>query len=316
MLTELRFVQGAVAKKGIVPEMTHFAIENGVARGYNGTIALCAPVPGFTLAAKPKASALVAALARCKTEPELSITPAGRLSVKSGSFKAFVECIDGPTPHVEPTGEFVSINGNALLNAINAIEKFISTDASRPWSTGILLRDNFAFATNNVCLAQYDLGVKMPVEINLPAAALAEMRRIGEAPLRVQVCSNSATFHYSGNRWLRTQLLDTTWPDLGRVLNRPANLSAIDMRIFEGLDCLRPFVSESGKVFLEDGEMFTHRTAEGGKFSLPSFKGKVAFRLEMLELLNGTATKIDFDAYPAPCIFEGNGVRGAIVGMK
>jgi len=44
MLKELRFVQGAVAKKDFVPAMTHFRIEKGTVRSFNGNLAICSPL--------------------------------------------------------------------------------------------------------------------------------------------------------------------------------------------------------------------------------------------------------------------------------
>ena len=43
MLNELKFVQGSVAKKELLPSLTHFKIEDGHIRGFNGTIAISAP---------------------------------------------------------------------------------------------------------------------------------------------------------------------------------------------------------------------------------------------------------------------------------
>lgn len=44
MLKDLKFVQGAVAKKDLLPAMTHFRIENGHVRSFNGQMAISSPV--------------------------------------------------------------------------------------------------------------------------------------------------------------------------------------------------------------------------------------------------------------------------------
>ena len=76
MLTSLKFVQGAVAKKDFLPALTHFVIENGTVRGYNGMLALCSPIP-FDIACKPKAESLVKAIANCNETVTLSLTQRG-----------------------------------------------------------------------------------------------------------------------------------------------------------------------------------------------------------------------------------------------
>jgi hypothetical protein len=155
MLEDLRFVQGAVAKKDLLPALTHFVMENGTVRGFNGTIALCSKI-AFDLACKPKAEPLIRAINNCRDTVQLSLTPAGRLSVKSGGFKAFVDCVDGETPHVLPTGKFCPLDGVALLAGLKAVQPFIGDDASRPWANGVLLKGPSMFATNNVILGRPD----------------------------------------------------------------------------------------------------------------------------------------------------------------
>src|SRR5689334_19456978 len=105
MLKELKFVQGAVAAKDYVPELQHFKISGGRVEGFNGTIALSTPID-LAIEAMPKAVSFVKAIERIPdgTEVALNLTQAGRLSVKAGAFRAFVECWDvsHETPHVSP----------------------------------------------------------------------------------------------------------------------------------------------------------------------------------------------------------------------
>ena len=89
MLKELKFVQGAVAKKDFVPAMTHFRIGDTV-RSFNGNMAICSPI-ALDLECTPKAETLVRAISNCQEEVVLSMTAKGRLKVHSGSFNAYIE---------------------------------------------------------------------------------------------------------------------------------------------------------------------------------------------------------------------------------
>ncbi len=317
MLAELKFVMGAVAKKDFVPALTHFVIENGTVRGYNGTLALCSPI-ALDIACKPKAVSLVAAIAGCADTVQLTLTPTGRLSVRSGPFKALVECIQDTPLHVEPEGERVELDGAALLAAIKAVMPFVGDDASRPWSNGMLLRGQSAFATNNVMLVEYWIGTAFPHVVNIPRAALKEMIRINEPPLYAQMVPGSnVTFHYSGDRWVRTQLLDVdAWPDLARVLNVESVQQPLQPSLFEGLKTLKPFIDKMGRVYFKDGQICTHvNTDDGDTYDVPGQHHEGIYSHEMLSLLS-TASTIDFTLYPKPCIFMGQNMRGAIVGMR
>lgn len=318
MLTELKFVQGSVAKKDFMPALTHFVIENGTVRGYNGTIALCSPIP-FDIACKPKAEPLVKAINNCSDTIALSVTPAGRLGVKSGKFKTFIECVDGDTPHVLPSGQRYELDGEALVVGLKAVAPFIGEDASRVWCNGVLLRGHSMFATNNIILVEYWVGSSLPFEVNIPKPAVRELLRIGEAPTHVQMDDHSVTFHYSAGRWLRTQLLPVEWPDLARVLDtaNPAGMQPVDAELYAGLRVVKPFTDKMGRVLLGERVMRTHTTeGEGAAYDLPEFPHTGVFNVEMLELLEGVAQQVDFSTYPKPCHFYGERLRGAIIGMK
>lgn len=317
MLKELKFVQGAVAKKDFLPAMTHFAIEGGRVRAYNGVIALSSPLP-FDIDCVPKAEPLVKAISNCHETVTLSMTPAGKLRIQSGKFRAFVDCIDEATAHVEPEGQDVEIDGEAMLQALKVIQPFIGNDASRPWTNGVLLRGQSAFATNNVVLMEYWVGATFPFTANVPRVAIKEMLRINEAPTHAQLSENSITFHYSDGRWVRSQLYETGWPDLSKVLDRKSDPVAVDDRIFEALATLKPFSDKMGRVIIDDGVLSTSTEAdkEGASYEIPGLPFAGIYQLEMLNLLKGVATHADFTLYPEPCMFFGDRLRGAIIGMR
>jgi len=326
MLKELRFVQGAVAKKDFMPAMTHFVIEDGAVRAYNGSLALCAPI-AFNIDCKPKAAALVNAIAQCTDTDEnghdypiqLAMTPAGRLRIACGQFKAFVDCIAEETPHVQPEGERVDFDGETVLRALKVVQPFIGDDASRQWCNGVLMRGQSVFATNNVVAVEYWTEATMPVEINIPRAAVAEMLRINEPPTHAQVTENSVTFHYTDKRWIRSQLLGLEWPDIGKLFANSDNATAIDKRIFDGLEKLKRFVDKAGRVFIGSGTLRTapgEKEDEGARFEIPGLECEGIYNIEMLMLLRNVATHIDFSTYPAPSVFYGERLRGALVGMR
>ena len=316
MYASLKFCAGSVAKKDFVADLKHFAIQGGRVRGFNGVLALSTPIP-FDIDCNPNAEQLIKAVSKCNDTIQLSLTKAGRLSVKSGVFKAFIDCVQGETNHVEPEGEFVEFDGEVLLKGIQACAAFIGSDASRPWANGVLIKGQSIFATNNVMLVEYWLGSEFPITVNIPKAAVREMQRIGEAPINAQVTERSITFHYTGDRWLRTQLYETQWPDLSKVLNRPSEQVPLDERIFEGLESVKAFVDKMGTIFLMPDELRTHADdQEGAGFAMEGFGFEGKYNIDMLGLLKDTATTIDWSGYPGPCMFQGDRIRGAIIGMR
>lgn len=318
MLDELKFVQGAVGKKDMVPALTHYRIRNLGITSFNGTIALSSPFP-MDIDCIPKALPMYKAIQSCNTEVmTLKLTPKGRLSIKSGPFKAFVDCLPLETelPEILPEGVKIDIDGERFLEALKAVEPFIGADASRPWSNGVLLSGCSMFATNNIALVEYWTGVEYNNPINIPIVAIKELLRIKEPPFQIQVAENSATFHYENNKWLRTSLLETKWPDLRKILDVQSNATPINQTLFEGLSYLKPFCDDLNRIYLLDGTLATSIIeGEGAHFDIDNFPYKGVYQLPMLELL-ATATHADFTAYPKPVLFFGENIRGAIIGMK
>lgn len=318
MLKSLKFVQGSIARKDFLPALTHFVIEYGKVRGFNGVIALCSPIP-FDIACRPKADVLIKSISACDDTIQLSMTPAGRLAVKAGKLRTYIDCVQETTVHPLPEGRFVQFDGAVLLEGLKAVEPFIGSDASRKWANGVLVKDSSLFATNNVMLVQYWVGNLFDTVVNLPAVAVKEMLRINEAPLYAQIAEGNITFHYEGDRWLRTQLYETdTWPDLGKVLDRASNQSPIEPELFVALETVKPFVGKLGTIIFQDqGITTTTEVNEGASYDVPGLTGvEGRYNIVHLELLKGSAKTIDWSGYPGPCMFQNERLRGAIIGVR
>lgn len=317
MLKELKFVQGAVARKDLLPAMTHFRIEKGTVRSYNGAMAISAPIP-LDIDCCPRADAMVRAIGSCQEATMISLTPNGRLSVRSGKFRAIVETIQGETPHVEPEGELVQFDGAAVVNAFRILEPFIGTDASRPFTNGVLLHEGSAFATNNTCLVQYWLGAAFPLRVNVPRAVIKEVLRIDEPPTHGQVTADSITFHYPDGRWLRSQLLSTEWPldIISKLLDQPHNAQPLPEDFFPGLATLRGMTDGAARVYMSDCAMRTDVDPEEGAVYEIGLPSEGLYNMHMLTLLEGVVSSIDFTRYPEPALFFGDNIRGAIIGMR
>lgn len=315
----LRFVRGSVAKKDLLPALTNFRIEGGRVQGYNGKIAISAPID-FQLDCTPKATPLVNAIDKCTDEAvQFSMTKAGKLAVKSGKFRAYIECVEGPTAHVQPSGSTIDIDGETFMKALTTLFPLIGQDANRAWSNGIRFHGCSAYATNNVIAAQYWLGAPFPVSITLPRDAVKELLRIGESPVKVQVSEVAFTAHYSNGVWIWCQLIEGGWPDIQAIIEKVGGQpSPVPEEFFTGLDNVRPFVDKFGRIILEPGLIRTVKEGDemGASYELDWIKHRGHFNVEMLMRLDKVAQAIDLSTYPEPCMWYGDGVRGVIIGLR
>lgn len=318
MLKELKFVQGAIARKDFVQALMHFRIKDKTIKGFNGMIGLCSPI-ALDLDVTPKADQFAKAIQTCKDTIALHVTPKGKLSIKSGQFKAMIECIaPGEYPEILPEGEFVKLEGS-ILSAIKALAPFIADDASRPWARGVLFRGQSAYATNNIVLVESWLGSPFPLHVNIPKEAINELLRINEEPERVQISANRVTFHFSDDRWLCTQTLSTEWPHLEKVLDNPSNAQPLPAGLFQAVEELAPFTDKMERVFLHaDGKVSTSilDSEEGATIELDTVTFEGCYNYKHLLSIQDIATEMDFSLWPGPCLFFGDRVRGALIGMR
>ena len=319
MLNDLKFAAGAIARKDFVPSLTHFRIADGRIYGFNGLLAISTPTD-LAVSCVPKAASLIKAMEKVDegTELVLNLTQAGKLSIKAGRFRVYVECIEekDAIPAVTPAGAMIALPGG-LVQVFEKLQPFVSVDASRPWSRGILLRGQSAFATNNIVLIEHWLPYVFPHDVNIPAEAVREIIRIGMEPTHMQIEERAVTFHYASGAWLRTGVGALEWPDLAKVLERPCNTQPVPEGFFDGLRRLDAFADKTNRVYLRGGTLATHmEEGEGACVDLDDFGGTGCYNLKQLVHLENAATEIDLSLYPGPCIFFGGMIRGAIIGQR
>jgi hypothetical protein len=106
---------------------------------------------------------------------------------------------------------------------------------------------------------------------------------------------------------------------LTKIFNKPNNQKAIPETLFKELDKLSGFVNKAGAVHFKTNYITTSELEDdesGAVVSVPGTPEGQIFNIEMLKLLGGVAKTIDFDGYPGPCLFFGDRLRGAIMGMR
>ena len=316
MLKALKFVQGAVSQKNLIPALTHFHIKDGRVTGSNGMVTLSCPID-LDLNIQPKATAFIKAIQTCSTTVQMSVTPAGKLTVKSGNFRAHIECNEEPYPEILPEGDKLPLEGG-LLEALKKLSRFVGEDDSRRWARGILFSEQSAFATNNIILVQFWLGYTFPREICIPDPAIQELLRIGEDPIALQIGENSLTFHFEGEKWLRAQAYSTEWPPVTKLLDGTpdGNQKELPENFFDVVANLLPFTDELNRLYFTPNLVSTVTLDDAGANVALHVADCGIYNAKQLLLLKGALETIDLSTYPKPSLFYGDGIRGILVGIK
>jgi len=312
MKTSLNLVRGAVAKKDIVPVLTHFHVYDGRIQGTNGRLAIdaqCDIELDFTVPAERFLKAVDA----CDSEPKLKITPGGKLSITRKGFRALLPLTPNENfPKVPPPTHNEHANLEGLLVVLRKLYPFISNDASRMWSNGVMFRDGYAYATNNVVLAR----IKYPMQDDflLPVFAIDELLRIGSTPTSIAVGENCIYFSL-GDAWIRCQKIDGEWPNVDAMIS-PSECIELPNDFVKMIEKILPFCPDSKfpRICLNDGKVATDDGTMSAEMDcIEGMQGY--YRAEPLLDVARVATHIDFSTYPAPCYFKGTDIEGILVGV-
>ena len=317
----LSLVRGAVSTKDLVPVLTHFHIYDGRVQGGNGRVTIdapCSELSGFDCTVP--AERFLKAVDACDGEPKLKLTDGGKLTISKSKFRATLPLANHESfPRLEQVSESgggAFIQMKPLLAMLRKLSAFVGEDASRPWSCGILFRDGFAWATNNVSLAR--VPYTSPREFVMPGFAIDELLRMGHEPVTMMLEENSMTFSFNGDWWLRVQKLHGEWPDVSKFISDDLPAAGVDSGpLAEAVRKVLPFcpnpkipVVQTGSegVSTLDGEM----SATCGLYELPETR----FRAEPLLTVLESARYIDLSTFPGACYWRGENIDGVLVGLR
>lgn len=320
MLETLKFVRAAVCRNDLQPTLQHFRIVNRTVTATNGHLTMQAPLP-VDLDCAPRAAQFFKAIAACEETVSLTLDK-GRLLVRSGKFKSWVDCTDPERfPVIAPQGPLYPVS-LPIVPILKKLLPFVSTDELRPWACGVLFVNNSAFATNNISIIEHWLPVAFPVIAHLPTDAIKELIRLKIEPHSVQVEPHQVTFHLPGGAWISCLVTTHRWPDVGAIFQRAEGFrgpwyegQALES-LLDAVAKVEPFTDEMNRVRFLPGEVSTSPpNAPGTSLACEVSPGAGVFRSGQLLGLRGVADKVGFGAYPEPVPFFGDKLRGVIAGM-
>jgi DNA polymerase III sliding clamp (beta) subunit (PCNA family) len=248
----------------------------------------------------------------------------GKLVIKSGKFKTFVNCYEREKfPEYTPQGSRLPVP-DKILPALKSLLPFVSTDENRPWANGILFSNNSALATNSICIVEHWLPVAFPVIANIPRDAVEQLVKLKLEPTSLQVAPGAVIFHLPGEAWFACSVMTWKWPDTEAVFKKASEFAGDFMNssnletILNDVGKLEKFTGELGAIHFHNGLVSTSQELNAGtSLECPFAPSRGSFRADQLSALRGIVDRIGFDAYPAPVPFYGGHLlRGVMVGFQ
>lgn len=296
-----------------------FQIKDGYIKSTGSLLTYRSPIP-MNIDCNPNATDFKSAVSKCSDTPIFSLTSTGNVKITSGPFKAIVNCSTGISVISDyPTGTTFELDGATLRKALKVILPFVSTVASndRVWANGVLLRAGHCYATNNVILIQHETGMTFPISSLIPLRAIVSMLKIDGDPIKMQVDTDSVTFHYDDGKWLKSRLYVQKWDSrIFEMFNFTESLPSVDPRIFKAVSMVKSDTDNYSAVYFNGkGVSSSDNTDSGLDYTISDFNCTGVYNAHMMGLLDGVASHVDLSAYPEHAKFYGENLKGIICGM-
>lgn len=318
LLAALNFISVAQIDKADAPYKSHCILHNGMAMAYDGVITAGCKIEE-SLEICPHTYRLIDALER--TKKDVSITELdGKLSIKSGSFSAFVPCWHEGMPALLPDPALCAIS-DSLKVGFDMISGFtVNNDKKKIVECSILLRENSMIATDGAVMLEFWHGINLPT-IVIPKTFITAILNTKKSLKAFGYPGNSCTFWFEDDSWIKTQLYDESWPDIDLILNKPCKPEPLPAGFYEALKNIEPFSEgkETEKVvYFYEGRLQSHRNkGEGATCEVPGIKHGPAFNIKRLKRIEHCIETVDFYSHNASFFFGAGGtIRGAIMGVR
>ena len=314
----LNFIKVAQVDKGMdLALKSHCRLANGYAVAFDGVLAVGHPIEE-EINTCPHTYRLIDALKRCKTTISITQLDGDKLVIKSGGFRVVIPCLNpAAIPYAVPDAN-VGVIDDTIKEGFTLLNPIVSGTGSTTVEASLLLQNNSMVATDRLTMLEFWHGINLPDNLAIPKVAIVAVGKIAKKLIGIGVSGKTVTFHYEGGAWLRTQLYDEPWPDVGRILNAGDPHKAVDVppALFDAVQAVAPF-SPDGAVHTFDGAVSSHNVeGAGATYDTKGITPGLCFGHKHLLIAKDTAKTIDLVGRNNVTYFYGERVRGAISQRK
>ena len=295
------------------PWETNVLFQNNWAVATNHVISMGEPIQEDLLA-YPKAKLMIAALNKCNET--LSITQLdGKLSVKSGKFRALIPCMPiEDVMRVYPDNPIANVN-DKLKTSIEHVSAITENEDSVV-TASILIHDGCIVATDRKIILQSYHGISLPT-LALPKAIIKPLTGNVKPLSRFGFSNSSCTFYNEDGSWIKSQFFNEQWPNVSDILDKKVNLWPLPDDFYDAVNSLEPF-SEDGLVYFDTNCMRSHPSPDkGASYEVYGLPPGPVMNIKQLKLVKPFVKQVDFlvpHHNSKMMYFYGENVRGAIAG--
>ncbi len=308
-------IKAALSTKGLVPELTHYLIQDGMMIASNDRVTAATPIALDAEILIPGAE-LEKILTRFE-DPQIIIKE-GEIQFKEKRFRAKLRLPPLSTyKFSKPEDDWNDIPGD-LLTGLAMLRPFLTLDHTHAWATAACLATGALWATNSFVLCKVDCKGLQGGKKLLPAWAIDFLLQQDPAPIAMILKDHYAAFKWHDGSWMRSQLIVGEFPKNAATILKDA--SGIPKEI--SMEWREAYARVAG---LSENEIriYADKITGGGSHSeveyeipspIPEGKKYSAWDSRQLSPVLDVATHIALESWPDPSAFYGDNIKGVIVG--
>lgn len=318
LVAALKFVSAAQGDSKAETQHTHVMLSKQWATATNPVFAMGHRITD-DIDACPHTARLIDALSKCGQTLSITSLDSGKLSIKSDKFRALVPCVPGALmPPALPDTPCATLN-DALRAGFAAVADVAGPVQGREWANAVMLQAGSVVACDGICAVEFWHGIDLPPGLVIPKAAVVAILKTGKPLAKFGFSSNTATFYFDDESWLKTQLMTVDYPNVGRILNVQSNPWPLPPGFFDALKAVASF-SETGQVFFnEHNVLASHPNGEeGAMYEIEGIPPNKAYNSKYLLAFEKLADRFDFNPHDpiGNCVFFGDNLRGVIAAIR
>jgi len=233
-----------------------------------------------------------------------------KIYITSGRFRSNIEL--HPTesyPAVKNDNDNIKVQ-NDILNQLEIVSAFTDVADVRTFCHGVSMSGGKLSATNGRIAVEKTIS-DMDINLVIPTKAINAMSKVNSIIDSISVDGGTIYFNVEDG-FMFTRTIDIKMPDLSKMWGKVDNVTEIS-EISEAVKTIAPFC-EFDRTMIFSDEIKT----KNGDSSVDGFNFKeVAFNVDFILKIINVADRIDLSVeFPKGCPFEGDGLRGVIVGVK
>ena len=321
----LAWIKEALGRRKVVESLSAYCFRDGYALASDGRMSAGIPCE-FPATCLVPGDALEDAVSALGGDVAVSFD-AGALVLRAGKARAKVQTLaSGEWPGLMPGDEWLPMPGD-IVPAIKRVRPFVHDNPVQQWQGAITLWAGAAWASNNVVLARGDApslkDIPITSQIALPEWAADFIVSRAQELESWQKTEGSVAFRWKGGAWMRTQLVYAAASEvIVRVLDSCGEAEfAITPEFRAAFRRVADVTREDSILIFAD-----HIKGGSGKLEIaddaeglapdPKEGPSSAWTCKHLAAVMDAATHIQFNKWPHPTPWRGEGVRGVIAGRR